>query len=74
MKFYNPFKWHIVEINGMYFVRRLSFFPVFFIYVDFATLRTWSLKSHVYQLCKHGTEDAARNTLNRITMKARYIG
>lgn len=26
MKFYNPFKWHIVEYRGQYAVRKLSLF------------------------------------------------
>ena len=71
MKFYNPFRWHIVEIEGKYFVRKFSFFR--FVYVSF-DLCTYDYIKYVFGDAAHDTEQAARNTLNRLTMKARYIG
>lgn len=73
MKFYNPFKWHIVEISGKFFVRKLFLIPVTFIYAS-RNACFWHYKDVAFEYCAHETEDAARNTLNRITMKARYIG
>ena len=73
MKFYNPFKWHIVEVAGKFFVRKLFFLPVVFFYANRNNC-FWNFKGVAFEYCAHETENEARNTLNRITMKARYIG
>lgn len=72
MKFYNPFKWHIVEINGMYFVRRFSIF--WWEYADFTCRYNWTSNSKFFEDCLHETEEKARLTLAKRQMKARYIG
>lgn len=43
VKLYNPFKWHLIEYNGCYYVRRRSYFILWWNYADrdFPTSFTW---------------------------------
>jgi len=42
MKFYNPFKWHIVKFREKYAVRRLSLFWLGFVFMDVEDGIEWS--------------------------------
>jgi len=42
MKFYNPFKWHIVKFRETYAVRRLSLLRLGFVFMDVECGLEWS--------------------------------
>ncbi len=49
VKFYNPFKWHLIQYNNRYYVRRLSYTLMRWNYADntFPNSFTWSsMQSH----------------------------
>ena len=44
VKFYNPFKWHLIKYDGYYYVRKLSFALFWWDYADSVMPKdfTWS--------------------------------
>lgn len=73
MKFYNPFRWHIVEICGAYYVRKIGFLCWF--YADRKDPFNWpNVTDAFWRYGKHNTVEEARETLAMRQMKTRYIG
>ncbi len=70
MKLYNPFKPHIVEYDGWYYVRRLTF--IGYEHMDRNELYWWYVPELVDRYCKCSLEEAKEN-LKRKSPKARVV-
>lgn len=81
MKFYNPFKPHIVKIGATYAVRRMCFTTFLFWpsweYRDSKDNYWWNTSSHVLHYCMNNTLEESRKLLQRlkpkVQPKAEYV-
>lgn len=61
MKFYNPFKWHIVDFLGGFAVSKKGIFGGR-AYLDKDSVTTWAEHEQVKKYCLHETEQDAVQT------------
>ena len=62
---YNKRKWHIVEVNGYYGLRRVSWLGTNWYLSKYSDFE-WSEESKVVQYCLYNTLEKAEETLNNI--------
>lgn len=72
MKFYNPFKPHIVEFtDGTFAVRKSSL--VYWSYYSKRCVEWWSCEEYVQKYCRVDTLEEAKSVLNRCTLEVKVI-
>jgi hypothetical protein len=67
MRFYNPFKWHVVKVSERYVLRRRALMWMEYFCKDYTM--TWVIVGHALEFDSYKTYDEANHVLENIGVK-----